>query len=97
MEPNEFKRMVFNIRRIEKMITLNKNLSSNGELKKRQVNYRHLMSSDKILKGELFTSENISLKRTNKKGERLVANFYFNILGKKSKFNYKKGQLIKKQ
>jgi N,N'-diacetyllegionaminate synthase len=96
LEYNDFKLMVKKIREVEKMLGnknfyLPKSLSST-----RKSSRRYLFTKNNIQKGELFSLQNISFKRTNKNNNGLDPKDFYLFLNKKSKFNLKKDIILKK-
>ncbi|BDR75918.1 pseudaminic acid synthase [Clostridium tetani] len=91
MEPEEFANMVKNIRTVEKAMG-----KVVYELTEKQKNSRGRSRSlyvvDNIKKGEAFTSENI---RSIRPGYGLHTRYYEGILGKKARYNLKKGTALK--
>ena len=65
---------------------------TNSEKKNVKIARKSLVASKKIAKGEKFTSENLCVKRP---GTGISADRYFKVLGKISKKNFLKDQLIK--
>ena len=94
LEYKDFKLMVKQIREVEKMLGsknfyLPKTLSSTRKLSR-----RYLYTKTNIKKGELFNSQNISFKRTNKNNNGLDPKNFFLFLNNRSKFNLKKDTLL---
>lgn len=77
---------------IYKMLGKNKSYKRRSD-KKNAIFRRSIYSIKEIKKGELFTNKNIKIVRPNKGLEPIL---FFNLLNKKSKFNYKKNTPIKK-
>ena len=94
LEPNQFKQMIANIRDIEKSFGSKIKKPVFSELKGRITSMKSLVARIDISKGSKFNKNNISIKRP---GSGLKPNFYFKILGKKSKRNIKFDEIIKKE
>ena len=86
LEPKELNEMVKSIRNIENALGKNKKFVTKSE----GINKRHVRKSivalKKIDKGEIFSEKNITLKRP---GTGLQPIYWYKIIGKKSKKNYK--------
>lgn len=93
--PNEFLKLVKKIRNVEDSLGRENVFPTNYENKLRKFYHRTIVANRNINKNEIFTIENISLKRTNTTGKRLHPKYYFKIIGKISKKNIKKDELIK--
>lgn len=91
MTPDEFKKMVENIRNVEKMIG---NISYEIiEKKKKSFKFkRSLFISKDIKKGEILTEENIKSVRPS---EGISPKYYYEILGKKANKDLKFGEPLK--
>lgn len=63
LEPNELKTMVMAIRNIEEAIGDGCKIPTKSELKNRNIARKSIVAKTKILKGELFTEENLTCKR----------------------------------
>ena len=88
----EFKYFVEKIRNIEKSLGNSKKNITKSERKNKKNVTKYIFSKTKINKGEIFTSRNLLPLRSNKGIS--VAN-WDRIIGKKSKFEFKPGDLIK--
>ena len=95
-EPQNFKSMVSKIKRIELMLGNGKILPSKDELKNRYKFRRFLVAKSNIKKGETFKFSNITLKRILPQKKSLSSDFLKKIIGKKSKINIKKNDIVKK-
>jgi len=98
MMPNEFKKMVEKIRRLEKMKG-RKNLPiSSKEKTERKYRHRYLVAKRDIIKGEKININNIAFKRLKSfKKFALKPKIFFLIRNKKVKKNIKKNQVIKRE
>ena len=90
---NEFREMVENIRKIESILGNGIKKPSSSELKNKKFIRGSLVASKKICKGEKFSWNNITVKRP---GDGLSPSELFNIVGKKSKYNFFLNDQIKK-
>ena len=92
LEPRELIKLVKNIRDLQIALgTKDKNVT-NSEKKNIIAARKSLVAAKKIMKGEKFTHKNITSKRP---GSGLSPMLYPVIIGKKSKKNYNKDELIK--
>tara|TARA_X000001036_G_scaffold397540_1_gene399830 strand:- start:1858 stop:2880 length:1023 start_codon:yes stop_codon:yes gene_type:complete len=92
MEPHDFKSMVAAIRNIEKSLGDGIKKPTDEELKMRLVARKSLVAKKNIQRGEIFTLENISVKRPGNGISPMRIN---DILGTKSKYSFKADDLIK--
>ena len=92
MEPHDFKSMVAAIRNIEKGLGDGIKKPTDEELKMRVVARKSLVAKKNIQRGEMFTLENISVKRPGNGISPMRIN---DILGTKSKHSFKADDLIK--
>ena len=91
LNPVEFKEMVKQIRNYEQMIGNGIKKPQKCELINMKIARKSIVASCYILKGEMFTKNNITVKRP---AGGLDPTRYFEILGKKAKKNYMKDQKI---
>jgi len=91
LEPKELKQMIEYIRETEISLGLKKKFITKSEKKNRIVIRKSIVAASKIKKGSKFTKNNITVKRP---GSGLSPMKFFQILGKKSKRNYKIDDLI---
>lgn len=90
--PREFNEMVLKIRNIEQSLgEINKKVTK-SEFKNIKYVRKSIVANQNIKKGELFTIKNLTTKRP---GNGISPMLWHKILGKKSKYNYKKNDLIK--
>lgn len=91
LNPSQFKKMINNIRTYEKMEGDGIKSPQTCEKKNMKVARKSIVARQKIKKGEIFTLQNITVKRPagGKNPSR-----YFKFLGKISKKNYTKDQKI---
>ena len=86
IEPKEFKKMVSSLRDTELILGSKIKKKISEEIKNQKVARKSLKAGKKISKGELFTSLNVAIKRPNNGKSPFE---YWNIIGRKSKKNYK--------
>jgi N,N'-diacetyllegionaminate synthase len=91
LDPKEFKFMVQSIRNIEKALGGYKKKVTKSEKKNIDIARKSIVAKKEIKKGEKFTIKNLCIKRP---GNGLSPMNWFKILGKISKKNYFKDQLI---
>lgn len=89
LEPLELKKMVMNIRDIEKALGGNQKKPSSSELKNKKVARKGLYIKRDMKAGEILTEEDFSVLRP----ENQVSLYeYWNYLGKKTEREYKRGE-----
>lgn len=91
LEPDELKAMVFAIRNIEKAMGNGVKTPSNSEKKNITIARKSIVAITNIKKGEIFTEENISVKRP---GNGISAMKWYEVLGTKSTKDYIEDELI---
>ena len=92
LNPKEFKIMAHNIRQTEKMLG-NENKKINSDEKRlKKIARKFIVANKEIKKGEKFTINNITCKRSNKG---ICASKFWNFIGKKSNKNFIKDQSVK--
>lgn len=91
LEPNELKAMISSIRSIEKALGDGIKKPSPSELKNIEFVRKSIVSARDIKKGEIFTEENITVKRP---GIGLNPMNWDNVIGKIAKKDFKKDQII---
>lgn len=91
LEPEELAAMVSGIRNIEKAIGLGDKTASPSERKNKAVARKSIVAKTDIKKGELFTEENITVKRP---GSGINPMRWFEILGKEAVRDFKEDELI---
>lgn len=91
LEPGELFDMVIAIRQVEKAMGSSLKTPSVSELKNLLIARKSLVAAAPIKKGNLFTKNNISIKRP---GDGIPPLWYWNILGKSADRDYKTDQLI---
>lgn len=91
LEPNEFKTLVKYIRESEKAQGEAIKKMTRGEILQREVLGKSIICSSDIHEGDVFSEQNMEVKGPAKG---LSPQYYFDILGKKSTRNIKKGQYL---
>lgn len=87
------KKYLDKIRLIDKFADVRKDLTISEKKQKNLISFRRSIYAKKnIKKGDLFSNKNLICLRPFKK---ISANRFFKLKSKKSKFNFKKGDLIK--
>lgn len=84
-EPDEFKELVKSIRHVEKFMGTGIKAPTNNERKISKVVTKRIVAAKDIKKGELFTAENLTVKR-NDIGEKSI--YWDVVLGKVASKNY---------
>ena len=96
LEPKEFKAMVTKVRQTEKMLG-NDNFKSRTEMKKKRNKFLRFLTAKKVIKkGDTFSYENVGFMRHNDGRSGLEPEYFFYLKNKKSKLNFKKGQIFRK-
>lgn len=83
--PDDFKKMVDKIRNVEKSMGTGVKQATNEEISISKVVRKRIVAIKPISKGEIFTDENISVKRNN---SGIVANKWFDVIGRKAGRDY---------
>ncbi len=94
LEPAEFKIMIQQIRLSEKAKGTPTKKITRAEVLQREVVAKSLICSSDIKEGDVFSENNIEVKGPEKG---LSAQYYFDILGKKSKRDIAKGEYLQKE
>lgn len=92
IEPEELRQLVSDIRRVEKYLGDGVKMPSCSEQMTRKSLQKCLVASQKICRGEKFTTENIVAKRTN--GEGISAVYFDDITGKEAARDYEADEII---
>lgn len=90
--PLELKQLVQDIRRVEKYLGSSIKIPTYSEQFTRKSLQKCFVAVREIKKGELFTDENITAKRTNGKG--ISALYYAELLGKEAKKDFSQNEII---
>jgi N,N'-diacetyllegionaminate synthase len=92
LEPNELKAMVQAIRNVEVAISGSGTKEpSPSEMKNKDIARKSIVAAKNILKGELFTKENLTVKRP---GNGISPMQWDEVLGQTAKRNFQKDELI---
>jgi len=91
LEPHELKNMVESIRNIEKALGSDIKKPSQSEIKNINIARKSIVARRNILKGEVFTEENLAVKRP---GNGISPMKWFDILGKISTKDFEEDELI---
>lgn len=91
LEPDELKQMIRSIRNIEEALGDGVKRPSESELKNKKIARKSIVAAANIDKGELFTENNITVKRP---GDGLSPMLWDLIIGKKANKNYSKDEFI---
>ena len=86
--------LVDQIRIVEKSLGENNIFPTKIETKLKKFYHRTIIASRTIFKNQKLNKENISLKRTNKNGNRMHPREYFSVIGKRSKKKISKDEII---
>jgi len=91
LEPDELKAMVASIRQVEAALGKSQKYPSPSEFNNIIIARKSIVAAKPINKGELFTEENLAIKRS---GDGLEPIRYWYLLGKLSDKNYNEDELI---
>lgn len=91
LEPDELSEMVSAIRKVEIAMGSGVKIPQESELKNKAIARKSLVASQNIGIGELFTSDNLAVKRP---GDGMSPYKYWSLLGKSSQKKYSIGDLI---
>ncbi|WP_367606885.1 N-acetylneuraminate synthase [Legionella sp. W05-934-2] len=91
LEPNELKEMVKNIRDVEMAKGSSIKKPTQSELKNKGIARRSIIATKKITKGEIFTPENLDVKRPE---SGLSPILYWDLLGKVADKNFEEDEVI---
>jgi len=91
LEPHELKNMVLAIRQIEMSLGESLKLPTASEVKNKKVARKSLFAIARITKGEVFTKENIGIKRP---GDGISPLYYWEWLGKVADRDYSEDEKI---
>ena len=91
LNPQQFKKMVIDIRRTEKLMGLKKKIVTKNEQENRILSRKSIVAKKNILKGEKLNSTNLTTKRP---GDGISPFKWDTIIGKKAKKNYKINEKI---
>jgi len=91
LEPDELKAMVAAIRQVETALGDGGKIPSPSEWKNREIARKSLVAACPIRKGDLFTEDNIAIKRP---GSGLSPMLYWTVLNRKAQNNYNEDEII---
>ncbi len=91
IEPEELKRMVESIRQVETALGSSDKTPAASEIKNRSIARRSLTAARDIKAGEIFTSENLTIKRP---GTGVPPIEYWEYLGKKAGRDYRRDEMV---
>tara|TARA_A100001011_G_scaffold400022_1_gene511795 strand:+ start:313 stop:1308 length:996 start_codon:yes stop_codon:yes gene_type:complete len=91
LTPSEFKKMVINIRKTEKLLGSNKKFVLKGEKLNRRLSRKSIVAKKSIKKGEKFSLKNLTTKRP---WDGVSALNWTRILKKRAKKNYQENEKI---
>ncbi len=92
LEPNELKDMVDSIRRASMILGTKIKMPNSSETSMIENIRKSIVAAKNIKKGEIFTEKNLAIKRP---GTGLSPRFWYKVLGKIAKRNFKNGEFIK--
>lgn len=91
IEPDELSLMILSIRNVERALGSSIKQASPSEMENKVVARKSIVAAKDISKGEVFTVENITVKRP---GSGISPMHWFDVLGKVSPQNFYKDELI---
>lgn len=91
LNPDELKYMIQSIREVEAALGSPQKRPTSSELKNKDVARKSIVASKEIREGEVFTSENLAIKRP---GNGISPMEYWSLLGKKATKKYAQDDLI---
>jgi N-acetylneuraminate synthase len=92
LEPDELMKMVMAIRQIEVALGNGEKIAMPAELKNRDVVRKSLVAAKKIHQGEVFTAENLTMKRP---GDGISPMKYWELIGQKATQDHDRDELIR--
>ena len=92
IEPDEFSLMVKSIREVEKALGSSEKAPAEAELKNISIARKSLVARTLISEGDLFSPENLTVKRP---GDGVSPTLYFDWIGKRAKKSYEVDEVIK--
>lgn len=93
LEPNELKDMIDSIRIVEQVLGKKEKAPVESELKNMQVARKSLVTSKPIKIGDIFSEENLTIKRP---GTGVDPKYYWDYIGSRSTMNYGEDEVVKK-
>lgn len=92
LEPSELKTMIASIRNIELALSGNGDkLTSNSEQKNKEIARKSIVAEKKIIFGEIFSEDNITVKRP---GNGISPMLWDSVIGQKATKNFEEDELI---
>jgi N,N'-diacetyllegionaminate synthase len=91
LEPHELRKMVISIRNIEKALGSDIKKPSQSEIKNINIARKSIVARRIIIKGEVFTEENLAVKRP---GNGISPMRWFEVIGKNASRNFEEDELI---
>lgn len=91
LEPQELKEMVVAIRNIEIALGSSEKIVTESEIKNKNIARKSIVAARKIRKGDIFTEENISVKRP---GDGISPMKWDDVIGKKAIKDFQEDELI---
>ena len=91
LEPDELAQMVASIRNIEKALGSGLKTASPSETKNKSIARKSIVAATNITAGDLFTSENITVKRP---GSGISPMRWDEVIGQKARKNFEADDLI---
>ncbi|MBO9731730.1 MAG: N-acetylneuraminate synthase [Chitinophaga sp.] len=91
LSPDELAAMVRAIRNVEKALGSGNKVPSASESKNKSIARKSIVAATDIKKGELFTEENLTVKRP---GDGLSPMLWFDVIGKKAERDFQMDELI---
>ena len=92
LEPDELKSMVIGIRNIEKAMGNGIKKPSDSEQKNVDITRKYIIAKTRIAKGEIFTEDNLSTKRTGKGG--LSPMLWDTLIGMKAARDFEEDEVV---
>ena len=92
LTPAEFSEMVQSIREVEQSLGVAVKSPANSEMKNKLVARRSIVARHNIKRGELFTDQNLTMKRP---GTGLSGFEWDSVIGKRANRNFKKDEIIR--
>lgn len=92
LEPKELAEMIKTIRNVEKALGDGQKRPSASEIPNKIVARKSIVAARKIVKGEIFTKENLTTKRP---GSGVSPMKWFEVLGQRSEYDFEEDELIR--
>ncbi|REK56491.1 MAG: N-acetylneuraminate synthase [Geobacillus sp.] len=92
LEPDELREMIRSIRIVEKVLGEKQKRPTQIELKNKEVARKSLVAAKSIKKGEVFTFDNLTIKRP---GTGIEPYYYWDYIGQKAQKDYEEDEVIK--